>query len=140
MACTGARPVAITDGLNFGNPQRPHVYWQFSEAVKGIAEASEVFGTPVISGNVSFYNECELGEVLPTPLIGMLGILDDAAKSVRMAPKSEETDVWLASVPGVEVKQGGLGVSEFLAEVHGIEDGCPEEPNLDAGLEAGASA
>ena len=130
VACTGARPVAITDGLNFGNPQRPHVYWQFSEAVKGIAEASEVFGTPVISGNVSFYNESDLGEVLPTPLIGMLGVLEDASKSIGMAPKRDETDVWLVSVPGIEVRQGGLGASEYLAEIHRTEDGCPEAPDL----------
>jgi phosphoribosylformylglycinamidine synthase len=131
VACTGARPVAITDGLNFGNPQRPHVYWQFSEAVKGIAEASEAFGTPVISGNVSFYNESELGEVLPTPLIGMLGVLEDAGNAVGMAPRLAETEVFLASVPEPLIQQGGLGASEYLAEVLGIEDGCPEEPDLE---------
>jgi phosphoribosylformylglycinamidine synthase len=130
VACTGARPVAITDGLNFGNPQRPHVYWQFSEAVKGIAEASEAFGTPVISGNVSFYNESELGEVLPTPLIGMLGVLSKASNAVGTAPRSEESDVWMVSVPGVEIKQGGLGASEYLAEIHRTEDGCPAAPDL----------
>jgi len=72
VACTGALPVAVTDGLNFGNPQKPHVYWQFKEAVRGLADAAEVMETPVISGNVSFYNESELGEVLPTPLVGIL--------------------------------------------------------------------
>lgn len=131
VACTGARPVAVTDGLNFGNPQRPHVFWQFREAVRGIAEAAEIMGTPVISGNVSFYNESELGEVLPTPLIGILGVLDDASKSVGMAPKSEQTSVWLVST-GVRAKQNGLGASEYLAEVLGIEDGCPEAPDMEA--------
>ena len=75
VACTGAEPKAVTDGLNFGSPQDPHVYWQFNHAVKGIADAAEALGTPVISGNVSFYNESDLGEVPPTPIIGMLGIL-----------------------------------------------------------------
>ena len=68
VACTGAVPRAVTDGLNFGNPTLPHVYWQFREAVKGIADAADAMNTPVISGNVSFYNESELGEVLPTAL------------------------------------------------------------------------
>lgn len=130
VACTGARPVAVTDGLNFGNPQRPHVYWQFAEAVRGIAEAAESMGTPVISGNVSFYNESDLGEVPPTPLIGMLGLLDDVSRRVSMAPKSDETEILLLMVPEVEVRQGGLGASEYAVEVAGIEDGLPTMPNM----------
>jgi phosphoribosylformylglycinamidine synthase subunit PurL len=131
VACVGGRPAAITDGLNFGNPQKPHVYWQFAEAVRGIAQAAEALGTPVISGNVSFYNESELGEVLPTPLIGMLGILEDASHAVSMRPRSPRTTVSLLYAREVQPSQGGLGASEYLAEVLGIEDGCPEAPDLD---------
>jgi phosphoribosylformylglycinamidine synthase II len=124
VACTGAKPVAVTDGLNYGNPQRPHVYWQFKESVRGIAEACETMETPVISGNVSFYNESELGEVLPTPLIGMLGVMDDVSKRIGMVPPGSST-LALISVPGLEERQMGIGGSEFLAVVHGIEDGLP---------------
>ena len=129
VACTGARPVAVTDGLNFGNPQQPHVYWQFDRAVKGIADAADGMGTPVISGNVSFYNESELGEVLPTPLIGMLGVLEDASKRIGIAPKGD-ADYYLLWTPGFSNEQLGLGASTYLAAIHGLEDGHPEEANV----------
>ena len=129
VACTGATPAAVTDGLNFGNPTYPHVYWQFSEAVKGIADAAEVMQTPVISGNVSFYNQSDLGEVPPTPLIGMLGILDDARQRVGIAPESGMELVLLSTVKN-EVEQQGLGASALLAEVYGQEDGYPEAPEM----------
>lgn len=129
VACTGALPRAVTDGLNYGNPQRPHVYWQFRESVKGIAEAAEALGTPVISGNVSFYNESDLGEVLPTPLIGMLGVLDRAESRLELAPLGD-CEVALLSIPQVNLRQQGIGASEFLAECHGVEDGRPVAPVL----------
>jgi phosphoribosylformylglycinamidine synthase II len=129
VACTGARPVAATDGLNFGNPQLPHVYWQFERAVKGIADACEALGTPVVSGNVSFYNESELGEVLPTPLIGMMGVLEEATKHIGMA-LPPNAQIALLSYENT-VTQGGLGASTYLAEIHGIEDGQPVAPVLE---------
>lgn len=82
VACTGATPVAITNCLNFGNPYDPEIYWQFKEAVAGIGDACRILGTPVTGGNVSFYNESPDGPVLPTPVIGMLGLLDDADLAV----------------------------------------------------------
>lgn len=130
VACTGARPVAITDGLNFGNPQLPHVYWQFERAVKGIADAAESMGTPVVSGNVSFYNESELGEVLPTPLVGMAGILNRATDRVGMGIPGGEGLIallWYEVDPG---PNQGLGASEYLAVVHGVEDGRPVAPDM----------
>jgi len=130
VACTGARPRAVTDGLNYGNPQKPHVYWQFRESVRGIADACETMETPVISGNVSFYNESDLGEVLPTPLIGMLGVHEDANRAIGLAPKSEKGELVLLYVPGLDCRLGGLGASEYLAEVHGIENGVPVAPNV----------
>lgn len=131
VACTGAKPVAITDGLNFGNPQLPHVYWQFDEAVRGIAEAAEVLGTPVISGNVSFYNQSDLGEVLPTPLIGMLGVMDDVECRLPLSPPPGNGLLALVSVPFVLSDQRGLGASAYAALACGVEDGYPEEPNLE---------
>ena len=129
VACTGARPVAVTDGLNFGNPTHPHVYWQFSEAVKGIADAAEAMNTPVISGNVSFYNQSDLGEVLPTPLIGMLGVLEDAAKRLPSRPPIS-CELVLIRPPKQSDDQSGLGASAFLSVVHGQETGYPVAPDL----------
>jgi phosphoribosylformylglycinamidine synthase II len=77
LVCSGARPLAITDCLNFGNPMKPEVFWQFRRCVEGISEACRAFGTPVTGGNVSFYNESPAGAIDPTPVIGMLGIIDD---------------------------------------------------------------
>ena len=126
VACTGATPKALTDGLNFGNPQQGRVYWQFDRAVKGIADAAEALGTPVVSGNVSFYNESDLGEVPPTPLIGAVGVLADATKRLTIAP---DRPCRLALV-GTGIVDSGLGASAWLSAVHGVEDGYPAEPNL----------
>ncbi|MCU0316975.1 MAG: phosphoribosylformylglycinamidine synthase subunit PurL [Fimbriimonadaceae bacterium] len=130
VACTGGLPVGATDGLNFGNPTYPHVYWQFERAVKGIADACEIMQTPVVSGNVSFYNESDLGEVPPTPLIGILGILNHASRRIGMGSTLGQVDlhlVWYENDLGLHQ---GLGASSYLAEVHGIESGWPVAPNL----------
>jgi phosphoribosylformylglycinamidine synthase subunit PurL len=128
VACTGARPAAVTDGLNFGNPEQPHVYWQFKEAVQGIADAAETMGTPVISGNVSFYNQSELGEVPPTPLIGMLGILENAANRISSAP----TGIGHLALLDIPLPEShGLGASAYLAYVHDVEDGRPIAPDME---------
>ena len=130
VACTGALPLAATDGLNFGNPEQPHVFWQFDRAVKGIADACEALQTPVISGNVSFYNESQLGEVLPTPLIGVLGLLNDKTKHTGMAIPPSEGELFLLQTSLKDISHKGLGASEYLASVHGIENGTPIAPNL----------
>lgn len=130
VACTGARPKAVTDGLNFGNPQLPHVYWQFERAVRGIADAAEALGTPVISGNVSFYNESEIGEVLPTPLIGMLGVLEHAERAIPNSLPQGTGVIGLVWTHNPATSSQGLGASEYLAVCHGIEDGTPVAPHL----------
>ena len=132
VACTGAVPVAATDGLNYGSPKQPRVFWQFERSVKGIADAAEALGTPVVSGNVSFYNESDLGEVLPTPLIGMLGVLDRAEDHVGMGWAGPDMDVVAIWYDSALSPQQGLGASSFLAEVHRIEDGRPEAPEMPA--------
>lgn len=130
VACTGAMPVAATDGLNYGNPQQPHVYWQFSESVFGIAEAAEALGTPVVSGNVSFYNESELGEVLPTPLIGVLGVIEDPSKGVGIAPKAGDSLVSISfDLPSDP--HGFLGASAYAYAIHGVESGYPADTDLE---------
>ncbi len=134
VACVGAKPIAVTDGLNFGNPERPHVYWQFRRAVEGIAEACEALGTPVVSGNVSFYNESEAGEVLPTPLIGMLGLLEESSARIGIAAQAQSGTVALVWHPLNQPTQEGLGASAYLAEALGIEDGRPVAPDLEREL------
>jgi phosphoribosylformylglycinamidine synthase len=131
VACTGALPVAVTDGLNFGNPTYPEVYWQFSEAVEGIASASEIMETPVISGNVSFYNESELGEIPPTPMIGMVGVLEDPSKAIGLSPRLGDELILIRTGQPLSAHQG-LGASAYVVDVIGTEDGYPEAPDLAA--------
>ncbi len=81
LACVGAEPLGLTNCLNFGNPEKPHVAWQLSEAVEGLAQACEALGVPVVGGNVSLYNEAPSGPIFPTPVVGMVGQLPDAARA-----------------------------------------------------------
>ena len=129
VACSGARPVAATDGLNFGDPTDPAVFWSFREAVLGLAEAAETLGTPVISGNVSLYNRSDLGEIPPTPMVGMLGVLADPARAVSAAPLPGD-DVVLLAAPHGDDEHAGLGASLYLREAHGREDGWPVDVSL----------
>ena len=89
VVCVGAKPIAVTNCLNFASPERPEVMWSFSEVVDGLAEACKVFETPVVSGNVSFYNETDGRGILPTPVIGMVGLIDDTRKIVTHGFKDE---------------------------------------------------
>ena len=84
LACVGAEPLGLTNCLNFGNPEKPHVAWQLTEAVEGLAEACEALGVPVVGGNVSLYNEAPTGPIFPTPVVGMVGKLPDAARAGRL--------------------------------------------------------
>jgi phosphoribosylformylglycinamidine synthase len=84
LACVGAEPLGLTNCLNFGNPEKPHVAWQLTEAVEGLAEACEALGVPVVGGNVSLYNEAPTGPIFPTPVVGIVGKLPDAAKAGRL--------------------------------------------------------
>jgi phosphoribosylformylglycinamidine synthase len=77
IVCSGGRPLAATNCLNFGNPEHPEVMWQFSEVVDGMTEACDFFGTPITGGNVSFYNETFGGDIYPTPVLGMVGLIED---------------------------------------------------------------
>jgi phosphoribosylformylglycinamidine synthase II len=127
VACAGGRPLAITNNLNFGNPKKPDVYFQLREAVRGIGEACEVLGTPVTGGNVSLYNENPQGAVHPTPVIGMVGLIDDVANVVRSSFADDGAEIVLLGDPTSE-----LGASEYLARVHGVAAGAPPRCDLDA--------
>ncbi|MEE9577096.1 MAG: AIR synthase related protein, partial [Gemmatimonadota bacterium] len=126
VACSGARPSAVTNCLNFGNPLKPAVYHQLSEAVAGLAEACHALGTPVTGGNVSLYNETPEGAVYPTPVIGMLGLLDRLERVVPSFFQAPGSAVLLIGETRDE-----LGASEFLAACHGIVAGRPPAVDLD---------
>jgi len=125
VACTGARPMAITNCLNFGNPTRPEVFYQFKEAVAGMGEACRALGTPVTGGNVSLYNESPSGAVYPTPVIGMVGLIDDLSHITRATFQHDGDAVLLLGEMG-----GELGGSEYLATIHGEVLGAPPRCNL----------
>jgi phosphoribosylformylglycinamidine synthase subunit PurL len=129
VVCSGARPVAITNCLNFGNPYKPEVYWTFKEALGGMGDACRALNTPVTGGNVSFYNENPNGAIFPTPTIGMLGIVDDVEKQSMTPAFKNEGDVIFYL--GAERK--GLGGTEYLKTIHGLTTG--DAPDIDLDLE-----
>ncbi|MGZ4208584.1 MAG: phosphoribosylformylglycinamidine synthase subunit PurL, partial [Actinomycetota bacterium] len=126
VACTGARPVAITNCLNFGNPEHPDVMWQFAEAVAGIGAACTALGTPVTGGNVSFYNQTGDVQIHPTPVIGTVGILEDASKRIGVAWPDGAAIVLLGET------RAELGGSEWAWVAHEHLGGEPPRLDLDA--------
>ena len=125
VAAVGGRPLAITNCLNFGNPEKPEVMWQFSEVVRGIGDACSALGTPVTGGNVSFYNETKGRAIFPTPVIGMLGSVEDPRSTVGMAfRRAGDAIVVLGSTHG-----GDFGGSEYAKAINGTIAGRP--PRLD---------
>ena len=133
VVCTGATPLAITNCLNFGNPYDPEVYWQFTETVSGIREACIALDTPVTGGNVSFYNESPDAEVLPTPVIGMLGLLEDPDMAI---PSSFQNYGDLILLIGKEL--GEVGGSEYLFQRTGKVLG--DAPSIDLASEKSLQA
>src|SRR5437763_1202978 len=114
VVCVGAQPIAITNCLNFASPERPEVMWSFSEVIDGIAEACKAFNTPVVSGNVSFYNETEGRGVLPTPVIGMLGVVDDVKRVLQPGFKNPGDFIALLGITRED-----LSVSQYAAVIEG---------------------
>jgi phosphoribosylformylglycinamidine synthase len=138
VVCAGGKPLAVTNCLNFGNPYKPEVYWVFKEAVGGMGDACEAFGTPVTGGNVSFYNENPEGAVFPTPTIGMLGLVEDVeALTTGSGYRREGDRVFLLS-PAAWTSTGGIEGSEYLATVHGRTAG--DAPHLDLDEERAVQA
>ncbi len=143
VACTGALPVAITDCLNYGNPERLDVYFQLEESIRGMAAACETLGVPVISGNVSLFNESEGTAIYPTPVIGALGVLEDVANVVPAGFQADGDVVYLigesAERSNTETEDvivadaAQLAGSEYLRQFHGLVAGSPR---IDLALEA----
>jgi phosphoribosylformylglycinamidine synthase II len=128
LTAVGARPMALTDNLNFGNPERPEIMGQFVGCVRGIGEAARALDFPIVSGNVSLYNETNGRAILPTPTIGGVGVMDDFTKSMTLAFKADGEAILL-----VGENKGWLGQSLYLREICGREEGAP--PLVDLGAE-----
>ncbi len=128
ISCVGGEPIAITDCLNFGNPEKPEIMWQFAECVRGIGDACRAFGTPVVSGNVSLYNETEGQGIFPTPTVGMVGLVEPVDRACQSAFRTVGDVIAL-----VGTIQGEVGGSEYLAAEFGREAGRP--PALDLAKE-----
>jgi len=124
LACSGAVPLAVTDNLNFGNPHRPENFWQLRESVEGLAEACREFDVPVTGGNVSLYNQSPAGAVDPTPTVGMVGIIEDAAHITRQHFRQADDAILLIGGFGHE-----LGGSHYFLTMHGKKAGQP--PHMD---------
>jgi phosphoribosylformylglycinamidine synthase len=133
VVCAGGRPLAMTNCLNFASPERPEIMWQFAATVDGIAAACEALGIPVTGGNVSFYNETLGQAILPTPVIGVVGLLEDAERRTTQWFKKAGDVIVLLGEP-----EGRLGGSEYLRTVHGRLAGTPAP--LDLGRERAVQA
>jgi phosphoribosylformylglycinamidine synthase len=120
VVCSGGRPLAITDGLNFGNPMKPENYWQFEKCIEGLSAACRALDTPVISGNVSFYNENPKGAIDPSPMVGMVGLIKDAKKYLTQDFKSSGDVIVLLGE-----NTSDLSGSEYLYLVHRMKKGDP---------------
>ncbi len=132
VVCVGARPLAVTNCLNFASPEKPEVMWSFSEVIDGMAEACKVFNTPVVSGNVSFYNETDGRGIPPTPVIGMIGLVEDVRRVVQQGFKQEGDHIALLGTTADD-----LSISEYANSVAGpsTEEGETNVPRLDLDLE-----
>lgn len=128
IVCSGAEPLAITDNLNFGSPEKPDIFWQMEKSVDGMAEACRVLDTPVIGGNVSLYNENTRGAIYPTPVVGMVGLVHDTDHITTQGFKNEGDIIFVLGDTFAE-----LGGSEFQKVVHNVTEGRP--PALDLEIE-----
>ena len=126
VATTGARPLAVSDCLNFGSPEDPAVMWQFAEAVRGLADGCQALGTPVTGGNVSFYNQTGTSAILPTPVVGVLGVIDDVHRRVRQEFRTDAARIVLLGETRDE-----FGGSEWAHVLHGFLGGRPPVVDLD---------
>jgi phosphoribosylformylglycinamidine synthase II len=142
VACSGAKPMAATNCLNFGSPEKPDVMWQFSRAIDGIAEACTALEIPITGGNVSFYNETLGRSIDPTPILGVLGMIEDASRALGMAFRTEGDLIFLLDGAQNQMhspqraqratEEAEFSSSEYARTIHGVEAGAPPAVNLAA--------
>ena len=132
LCATGARPLAATDNLNFGNPEKPRIMGQLVGCIQGVGEACRALAFPIVSGNVSLYNETDGTGILPTPTIGGVGLIDDLAQMLTIRPRPGDALILLGET------RGHLGQSALLADLFDREEGAPPPVNLEAEAAAGA--
>ena len=125
VSCTGATPIALTDCLNFGNPEKPEIYYQLREAVEGMAEASRRFDAPVVSGNVSLYNETQGEGIYPTPVVGALGLTEDVSAHATAGFMDEGDIIVLLGRSSLATHASEMAGSEYLSLIHGTVAGRP---------------
>ena len=125
VSCTGAEPIALTDCLNFGNPEKPETYYQLEQCILGMAEACRALNVPVISGNVSLYNETQGESIYPTPVIGCLGLLDDVRANIGIGFQKAGDIIVLLGASEPLSDAASLAGSEYLELMHGSVAGCP---------------
>jgi len=134
IVCSGAKPLAITNCLNFGNPYNPEVYWQFVKAIQGMGAACKAFGTPVTGGNVSFYNQTQVGSetipVFPTPTIGMLGLLEDKSNQMGLAFQKADDLIYL-----IGESRNDINSSQYLTTIHGVRQSPAPYFNMEEELD-----
>ncbi len=134
LACVGAEPIGLTDCLNFGSPERPEIMWQFSQAIDGLADACRALEVPIVSGNVSLYNETDGRAILPTPTMGAVGLVDKPSSVPSGFFRTEGLELWLVG----PLAPGSLGGSALMSHLTGLVQGTP--PALDLAMEAKVQA
>ena len=132
ISCTGAEPIALTDCLNFGNPEHPETYYQMEWCIRGMAKACRVLDVPVVSGNVSLYNETQGHAIYPTPIVGALGLFEDVKRHVGLGFQGPSHAVILLGASMVRGRARDLAGSEYLERLHNVVAG---RPNIDLDLE-----
>ncbi|HCG91675.1 MAG TPA: phosphoribosylformylglycinamidine synthase subunit PurL [Dehalococcoidia bacterium] len=132
VSCSGAEPIALTDCLNFANPERPEIYFELEQSIAGMSKASMAFKTPIVSGNASLYNQSENTSIYPTPIIGCLGVMQNTITPMTASFKSNDLDVFLLGSDTLDFPVNSLAGSEYLKTIHNLVKGTP---SIDLDLE-----
>ena len=126
VSCTGATPIALTDCLNFANPERPEIYFQLEQSIQGMGLAARTFDTPIVSGNASLYNQSDLSEIYPTPIIGCLGVMPNFVTPIKSGFTEVDADVFILGTNTLTLERGSLSGSEYYSSLYQSVTGSPK--------------
>jgi len=126
VSCTGATPIALTDCLNFANPERPEIYFQLEQSIQGMGLAARTFDTPIVSGNASLYNQSDLSEIYPTPIIGCLGVMPNSVTPIKSGFTEVDADVFILGTNTLTLERGSLSGSEYYSSLYQSVTGSPK--------------